>query len=65
MLFRSVRGALEKSFEWGERIPIGLFYQDEQPTYEDSEPAFRRGPLVHHPLAVDPALFHSLVEELV
>jgi len=60
-----VRGALEKSFEWGDRIPIGLFFQDEQPTYEDSEPAFRRGPLVHHPLAVDPALFHSLVEELV
>ncbi|MEE8200191.1 MAG: thiamine pyrophosphate-dependent enzyme [Candidatus Acidoferrales bacterium] len=59
-----VRGALEKSFEWGDRIPLGVFYQEEQPTYEDSEPAFQRGPLVRQPLPVDPALFQSLVEEL-
>ena len=59
------KAALEKSFEWGERIPIGLFYKDEQPTYEDSEPAYRRGSLVHQPLAADPALFQSLVEELM
>ena len=59
------RAALEKSFEWGDRIPLGLFYRDDQPTYEDSEPAFRRGPLVHQPLAIDPTLFQSLVEELM
>jgi 2-oxoglutarate ferredoxin oxidoreductase subunit beta len=59
------RAALEKSFEWGDRIPMGLFFSDEQPTYEDSEPAFRRGPLVHQPLGIDPALFQSLVEELM
>jgi 2-oxoglutarate ferredoxin oxidoreductase subunit beta len=61
----NTRTALEKSFEWGDRIPIGLFYRDEQPTYEDSEPAFKRGPLVEHPLAADPSLFQSLVEELM
>jgi len=27
--------ALEKSFEWGDRIPIGLFYKEEEPTYRD------------------------------
>ena len=59
------RAALEKSFEWGDRIPLGLFYRDEQPTYEDSEPAFRSGPLVRQPLAIDPALFKTLVEELM
>ena len=39
--------ALEKSFEWGNRIPIGLFYKVDRPTYEDEEPALRGGvPLV-------------------
>jgi len=30
--------ALEKSFEWGERIPIGIFYKDERPTFRDNLP---------------------------
>ena len=60
-----VRTALEKSFEWGDRIPLGLFYKDQQPTYEDSEPAFQRGPLVRHELGLDEALFNSLVEEFM
>lgn len=27
--------ALSKSYEWGDRIPIGVFYRNEQPTYEE------------------------------
>ena len=27
--------ALNKSFEWGEKIPMGIFYEKESPTYED------------------------------
>src|SRR5574341_1076297 len=61
----NVPQALEKSFEWGDRIPIGLFYRDEQPTYEDSEPALKNGPLVHQKLGLDERLFRSLVEELM
>ncbi|MFQ6000562.1 MAG: 2-oxoacid:ferredoxin oxidoreductase subunit beta [Anaerolineae bacterium] len=39
--------AWRKAFEWGDRIPIGLFYQVEGlPTYEDQLPALRAGPLV-------------------
>ncbi|MFQ6065446.1 MAG: thiamine pyrophosphate-dependent enzyme [Candidatus Bathyarchaeia archaeon] len=30
--------ALEKSFEWGDRIPIGIFYKEERPTYRDGLP---------------------------
>jgi len=30
------RKALEKSFEWGDRLPIGIFYKEERPTYRDS-----------------------------
>jgi len=29
------RKALEKSFEWGDRLPIGVFYKEERPTYRD------------------------------
>ena len=60
----SVRGAIEKALEWGDRIPIGLFFRDEQPTYEDSEPALRQGPLVRHKLGLDEKTFASLVEEM-
>jgi 2-oxoglutarate ferredoxin oxidoreductase subunit beta len=61
----NVREAMEKSFEWGQRIPIGLFYKDEQPTYEDSEPVLKHGPLTRQRLSADPAMFRSLVEELM
>jgi len=35
--------ALEKAMEWGDRIPIGLFYRREGAVYEDSEPALQKG----------------------
>jgi 2-oxoglutarate ferredoxin oxidoreductase subunit beta len=45
------QAAMEKAFEWGARIPIGLFLKVERPTYEDEEPALRSGvPLVKQPL---------------
>ena len=57
--------AVQKSFEWGDKIPIGLFYRDEQPTYEDSEPAFKQGPLVRHKLGLDAQTFNGLMEEFI
>ena len=30
--------ALERSFEWKDRIPIGVFYRDDRPTFRDSMP---------------------------
>ncbi len=41
--------AFEKSQEWGAKIPIGLFYSADRPTYEELEPALKAGPLVHQP----------------
>jgi len=35
---------------WGERIPIGVLYQEERPTYEDQELALQAGPLVKREL---------------
>ncbi len=57
-------GAYEKAHEWGERIPIGLFYKtDEKPTYEEEEPALKMGPLVRQPLGVSKEQGEELLEE--
>ncbi|HYA54674.1 MAG TPA: thiamine pyrophosphate-dependent enzyme [Thermoplasmata archaeon] len=41
--------AWQRSLEWGDKIPIGLFYRTERPTYEDMEEVLRAGPLAHQP----------------
>ncbi|MFP3880229.1 MAG: 2-oxoacid:ferredoxin oxidoreductase subunit beta [Dehalococcoidia bacterium] len=40
-----MRAALEKAQEWGDRIPIGIIYKKEIPTYEEHQPALSKGPL--------------------
>ena len=57
--------AFEKAMEWGDRIPIGVFYQGESAVYEDSEPALKKGPLVSHGLRMNQELFDSLIGELI
>ncbi len=57
--------SMEKSFEWGERIPLGLLYKTEQPTYEDSEPIFKNGALVKQSLKIDTKVFDQLVESMI
>ena len=41
----SFREAMIKGYEWGDRIPLGTFYQDERETLEDHLPGLKRGPL--------------------
>jgi 2-oxoglutarate ferredoxin oxidoreductase subunit beta len=57
--------ALNRSFEWGDKIPIGVFYKEEIPIYEDSEPVLQKGPLVHQKLGLDGAVFDELMEEFM
>jgi 2-oxoglutarate ferredoxin oxidoreductase subunit beta len=38
--------ALVKAHEWGDRIPIGIIYQEQRVTFEDMQPALLPGPLV-------------------
>ncbi len=45
--------ALKLADEWEKRIPIGVFYKEERPTYEDGTPQLKAGPLVKQPLARD------------
>ena len=55
--------ALGRSLEFEPRIPIGLLYKTERPTYEDTEPVLRRGPLVDHPLGLDRATLDEILAE--
>ncbi|GAB6182424.1 2-oxoacid:ferredoxin oxidoreductase subunit beta [Thermodesulfovibrio hydrogeniphilus] len=38
--------AFEKSLQWGDKIPIGVFYKKEKPTLEEQIPVIREIPLV-------------------
>jgi len=59
--------AWELAYEWGERIPIGVFYRVEGvPTYEEQVPALKAGPLVRQPLEkLRPEQIEALQAEVV
>lgn len=40
------KAALEKAFEWGDKIPIGIFYKEERPTFLDEMPHAKEKPLL-------------------
>ena len=46
----SKQKALERSFEWGDHIPIGVFYREERPTYRDGLPHLKGLPLTKMPI---------------
>jgi 2-oxoglutarate ferredoxin oxidoreductase subunit beta len=55
--------ALVKAQEWGERIPIGVIYRVESPTFEEQIPALSQGPLVNQKL--EPAKVERLFAEFL
>jgi 2-oxoglutarate ferredoxin oxidoreductase subunit beta len=57
--------SLAKSFEWGDRIPLGVLYSVDKPTYEDSEPVLQRGPLVKQKLGLSKEVFADLINEMI
>lgn len=54
--------AFSRTREWGERIPIGIFYQHESPTLTDRFPALKQGPLVDR--TYDPARLQRVIDSL-
>lgn len=54
--------ASKLSAQWGDKIPIGVFYQTERPTFEDSLPQLTGEPLVKKPL--DGIAITALMDEL-
>jgi 2-oxoglutarate/2-oxoacid ferredoxin oxidoreductase subunit beta len=45
----NIVAAWQRALEWGDKIPIGLFYRTDRPTYEDLEEVLAPGPLAHQP----------------
>ncbi len=57
--------ALKTSFEWGDAIPMGIFFQVDAPLYEEQEPALQDGPLAKQPLGLSQEQGKSLLQELM
>ncbi|WP_135611531.1 2-oxoacid:ferredoxin oxidoreductase subunit beta [Methanococcoides sp. AM1] len=55
--------AFEKSLEWGERIPLGVFYINEKPTFEDHLDVLRSGTLVGN--KSDPQKVDELLDSFI
>ena len=55
--------AMEKAIEFGARIPIGLLYRLQKPTYEDTEPVLLNGPLVDQTLGLEERKLGELLAE--
>ena len=57
--------AWHRSQEWGDRIPIGILYRTERPTYEDQVTVLKAGPLVQQPLDGRLRDYEALKDEFV
>ncbi len=55
--------ALSKAQEWGDRIPIGVIYRKELPTFEEQLPALKPGPLVRQ--KIEPGQIDGLLDEFL
>ncbi len=55
--------AIEKSQEWGDRIPVGVIYRQERAAFEDELPVLRKGPLVKQ--RIDPTQVSRLLSEFM
>ncbi len=55
--------AFAKAQEWGDRIPIGVIYREERPTFEEQLPALKKGRLVNQKM--DPEKTKKLLEEFI
>ncbi|MBI3329261.1 MAG: 2-oxoacid ferredoxin oxidoreductase [Nitrospinae bacterium] len=54
--------ALPKAYEWGEKIPLGVFYRTEAPTYDQQDSAFKHGPPVKQKLGLAPEQGQALLK---
>jgi 2-oxoglutarate/2-oxoacid ferredoxin oxidoreductase subunit beta len=58
-----INQAWARSLEWGEKVPIGLFYKTDKPTYEDLEEVLQAGPLARQPAGLKGR--ESLLDEFI
>jgi len=59
---KNFEAAMRKAQEWGNRLPIGVFYAQERTTYEEGEPALAGGALAKLPTKpLDPSILLEFV----
>jgi 2-oxoglutarate ferredoxin oxidoreductase subunit beta len=58
-----ILSAFAKAQEWGDRIPIGVIYKQERPTFEEQLPVLNKGPLVKQNIKSD--RITNLLDELL
>ena len=61
----SREAAFAKAQEWGDRIPTGIIYRTERPSYEDEVSVLKNGPLVLQPLDGRQPDYEALKNEFV
>jgi 2-oxoglutarate ferredoxin oxidoreductase subunit beta len=59
--------AMDRALEWGEKIPIGLFYRNPNPSppLDAQDPGLQSGPLVSQPLGVTKEQRAKLIAEFM
>lgn len=59
--------AMDRALEWGEKIPIGLFYRNPnpRPALDAQDPGLQSGPLVSQPLGVTKEQRAKLIAEFM
>ena len=59
--------AMDAGLEWGEKIPIGLFYRaaNPRPSLHVQDPGLQAGVLVHQAVSVSKEQRRKLVEEFM
>jgi 2-oxoglutarate ferredoxin oxidoreductase subunit beta len=59
--------AMDRALEWGEKIPIGLFYKNPQPrpSLERLDPGLESGPLASRPLGIAEGARKKLIAEFL
>jgi len=59
--------AMDRALEWGEKIPIGLFYRNPnpRPSLDAQDPGLQSGPLVSQPLGVTKEQRAKLIAEFM
>ncbi|HTH49236.1 MAG TPA: 2-oxoacid:ferredoxin oxidoreductase subunit beta [Candidatus Limnocylindria bacterium] len=60
-------GAMDRAMEWGEKIPIGLFYKNSSPraSLDRADPGLESGPLVRRPLGLEREARQKLIAEFM
>jgi hypothetical protein len=56
---------MPKTYEWGEKIPLGVFYRTEAPTYHEQDSSYKLGSPVAQMLGLTAEQGQALVKSFM